>query len=341
MARAAAGQTVTGPPVCTQNPALRPGPANPGIQPFNSPQKLGCPILSQSHRERVGCRRPWLSHLWTSPPTQIPARIRRRFRLQPARQPPNTFFPFTNEATSLPASPRPQDWPRAHRERPGLIAQAGHRRRVHRQQPQRLLQRRAGKLHEIRQGAVQRQHAAGQHAVRPWLGRWPPAPQSRPVDTRRPAFPWRSSRRSPESPAPAPWPSTTASPSPEQCGCRRRSTRQKAHRRSAPCPECPARDGPAARMALKVCVALTAPAAMAARVSAAVAFEWPSETRTPRAVACAASSTAPGSSGASVISRTWPSAASKNRSKVAMSGASRSSAGCAPRLACERNGPSR
>ncbi len=34
-------------------------------------------------------------------------------------------------------------------------------------------------------------------------------------------------------------------------------------------------------MALKVCVALTAPAAMAARVSAAVAFEWPSETRTP------------------------------------------------------------
>ncbi len=34
-------------------------------------------------------------------------------------------------------------------------------------------------------------------------------------------------------------------------------------------------------MALKVCVALTAPAAMAARVSAAVAFEWPSETRNP------------------------------------------------------------
>ena len=37
---------------------------------------------------------------------------------------------------------------------------------------------------------------------------------------------------------------------------------------------------------------------MAARVSAAVAFEWPKETRTPRLVACAASSTAPGNSGA-------------------------------------------
>ena len=36
-------------------------------------------------------------------------------------------------------------------------------------------------------------------------------------------------------------------------------------------------------MALKVWVALTAPAAMAARVSAAVALEWPTETRTPRA----------------------------------------------------------
>ena len=34
------------------------------------------------------------------------------------------------------------------------------------------------------------------------------------------------------------------------------------------------------RMALKVCVALMAPAAMAARVSAAVALEWPTETRT-------------------------------------------------------------
>ena len=43
-------------------------------------------------------------------------------------------------------------------------------------------------------------------------------------------------------------------------------------------------------MALKVCVALVAPAAMAARVSAAVALEWPTETRTPRAVAWAASS---------------------------------------------------
>ena len=54
-------------------------------------------------------------------------------------------------------------------------------------------------------------------------------------------------------------------------------------------------------MALKVCVALTAPAAMAARVSAAVALEWPMEMRTPREVAWAASSVAPGSSGASVI----------------------------------------
>ena len=43
-------------------------------------------------------------------------------------------------------------------------------------------------------------------------------------------------------------------------------------------------------MALKVCVALTAPAAMAARVSAAVALEWPSDTRTPRPVAWAVSS---------------------------------------------------
>jgi len=38
-------------------------------------------------------------------------------------------------------------------------------------------------------------------------------------------------------------------------------------------------------MALKVCVALVAPASMAARVSAAVALEWPTETRTPSAVA--------------------------------------------------------
>ena len=95
------------------------------------------------------------------------------------------------------------------------------------------------------------------------------------------------------------------------------------------------------RMALNVCVALTAPAAMAARVSAAVAFEWPTEMRTPRRVAWAVNSTAPGNSGASVISRTWPSAASKSRSKTAMSGASRYSGGWTPRLTWERNGPSR
>ena len=94
-------------------------------------------------------------------------------------------------------------------------------------------------------------------------------------------------------------------------------------------------------MALKVWVALTAPAAMAARVSAAVALEWPTETRTPREVACAASSMAPGNSGASVIRRTWPWAASMRRSKVAMLGARRCSAGCTPRFSCERNGPSR
>ena len=42
-------------------------------------------------------------------------------------------------------------------------------------------------------------------------------------------------------------------------------------------------------------------AAMAARVSAAVALEWPTEMRTPLAAAWAAKAAAPGSSGASVI----------------------------------------
>ncbi len=80
---------------------------------------------------------------------------------------------------------------------------------------------------------------------------------------------------------------------------------------------------------------------MVRRVSAADASEWPTDTRTPRDAAWPASSEAPGNSGASVIKRTCPSAASNIRSNTPMSGASRRFEGCAPRLEWERNGPSR
>ena len=56
---------------------------------------------------------------------------------------------------------------RRHSNRDGtsLIAQSGHRCRVHGEQPQSLLQRRAGERHKISQRAVQREHTAGQNAV--------------------------------------------------------------------------------------------------------------------------------------------------------------------------------
>ncbi len=63
--------------------------------------------------------------------------------------------------------------------------------------------------------------------------------------------------------------------------------------------------------------------------------------RTPSAVAWAISSAAPGSSGAMVIRRILPSAASQKRSNSAIEGASSSASVCTPRFRCERKGPSR
>ena len=62
------------------------------------------------------------------------------------------------------------------------------------------------------------------------------------------------------------------------------------------------------RIALKTCVTVRTPRSKAACASAAVAFEWPSETTIPRAWSASTSSSAPGSSGASVIIRTGPAA---------------------------------
>ena len=93
------------------------------------------------------------------------------------------------------------------------------------------------------------------------------------------------------------------------------------------------------RIALKRCVTPRAPRSNAAFACAAVASVCPSEIVTPRSTSRSISAPAPGSSGASVISRTSP--ASRSRSRSARSGSRRDDAPCAPRRAGERNGPSR
>ena len=91
------------------------------------------------------------------------------------------------------------------------------------------------------------------------------------------------------------------------------------------------------RIALKRCVTLRAPRSNAAFACAAFASVCPSETATPRSSSRSISASAPGSSGASVISRTGP--ASSRRSSSARSGSRRADASCVPSRLGERNGP--
>src|SRR5690625_4024190 len=74
-----------------------------------------------------------------------------------------------------------------------------------------------------------------------------------------------------------------------------------------------------------------APASTALRTCSGAGVQWPSEMRTPRAVAAAMYSAAPARSGARVTIRTRPSAARCQRSSSAMSGSRRRRASWAPR----------
>gem|GEM_PF-6911640 len=94
-------------------------------------------------------------------------------------------------------------------------------------------------------------------------------------------------------------------------------------------------------MALNRWVACVAPASMAAAVTSAVASVCPTATVTPARAAAVITPVAPGSSGASVSTRRCPRAAARSRSKTATSGASMDAGSWAPRLAADRNGPSR
>ena len=94
---------------------------------------------------------------------------------------------------------------------------------------------------------------------------------------------------------------------------------------------------PNGRIALKRCVTVEAPRSNARPACSAVASEWPHATTTPRAWRRSISSSAPSSSGASVICDTGPAASS--RSSRARSGSRRADAGCAPRRCGDRNGP--
>ena len=82
------------------------------------------------------------------------------------------------------------------------------------------------------------------------------------------------------------------------------------------------------RIALKTWVTARTPRSNAACASAAVAFVWPSETTMPRAWRRSTRSSAPGSSGASVTSRTRP--AARSRSSSAGSGSRRAARRCVP-----------
>ena len=95
------------------------------------------------------------------------------------------------------------------------------------------------------------------------------------------------------------------------------------------------------RMALKVWVACVAPHAIAVSTSAAFASVWPTETMMPLARACRMISSAPGTSGASVICRIVPPDSAIQCLSSSPSGGRTNASGCAPRRAAQRYGPSR
>ena len=74
---------------------------------------------------------------------------------------------------------------------------------------------------------------------------------------------------------------------------------------------------------------------------AQVPLLWPRLHTTPKALACRINSRALGSSGAMVMMRIWPRAACQKRSNSAIEGCTNKAAVWTPRLATERNGPSR